>query len=129
MSKGKRSKPITPTPKSSAPPATEVQPALSLGKRTVFGIVAVVLTLVLGEGVLARIGVRPRLYDADPYVGFSKLLPLFVEDRGSDGRVYMVTAKNRLDFFNPQRFPKEKGAGVFRVFSMGGSTTYGHPYS
>jgi len=102
---------------------------LSLGKKIVFSVLALGLMGVVLEGVLALFGVRPELEENDPSVGFSSQTPLFVEQRNPDGQVLLVTARNRLDFFNPQQFPKDKGAGTFRVFSMGGSTTYGHPYS
>ena len=40
----------------------------------------------------------------------------------------MVTAENKLSLFNAQHFPRKKAAGTFRIFCLGGSTTYGHPY-
>jgi len=107
--------------------ATKVQ--LSLGKKVAFSVLALCLVGVVLEGALALFGVRPELDETDPSVGFSSQTPLFVEQRNPDGQVLLVTARNRLDFFNPQQFPKDKAAGTFRVFSMGGSTTYGHPYS
>src|SRR5689334_21763616 len=114
-------------------PTTPAQPgprrSISLGKKILFALIALVISLGVLEGVLALAGVRPKLYEKDPYVGFSARVPLFVEERGPDGQELMVTARNKLDFFNPQRFPKHKEAGVYRIFSMGGSTTYGHPYS
>jgi tetratricopeptide (TPR) repeat protein len=80
------------------------------------------------ELVLAMAGVRPQLYDEDPYVGFSSLAPLFVERRGDDGRVMLETAPNKLVFFNRQSFPRDKGRDTYRVFCVGGSTTNGRPY-
>ena len=80
------------------------------------------------ELILAACGVRPVAWSEDPYVGFSFVLPLFVEQRDADGRAVMVTAPNKLRYFNPQQFPKDKAPGTFRMFCMGGSTTYGHPY-
>jgi tetratricopeptide (TPR) repeat protein len=38
------------------------------------------------------------------------------------------TARNKRSLFNDQEFPKEKSAGTYRIFCMGGSTTYGRPY-
>jgi len=82
----------------------------------------------LAEGLLALAGVQPLSLTEDPYVGFSSLQPLFVDSAGADGRVYQVTNPAKLPHFNHQRFPKEKDPGVYRVFCLGGSTTYGHPF-
>ncbi len=73
------------------------------------------------EGSLALFGVKPSM--KDPLVGFAANVPLFV----SSG-TWMNTAANKLDFFNLQSFPKEKNPGSYRIFSLGGSTTYGRPY-
>ena len=78
--------------------------------------------------MLAAVGVRPQFFDEDPYVGFSALAPLFVEGPSSDGRIEMVTARNKTHWFCPQRFPKEKDSDTYRIVCMGGSTTYGRPY-
>ncbi len=40
----------------------------------------------------------------------------------------MVTAPNKLRWFNAQQFAKSKPADVYRIFSVGGSTTFGRPY-
>jgi len=40
----------------------------------------------------------------------------------------MVTAANKSRWFNQQRFPKRKPEDAYRIFCLGGSTTYGHPY-
>jgi tetratricopeptide (TPR) repeat protein len=40
----------------------------------------------------------------------------------------MVTAPNKENNFNPQSFPRVKGQDSYRVFCLGGSTTYGRPY-
>ncbi|MEO8428339.1 MAG: tetratricopeptide repeat protein [Verrucomicrobiota bacterium] len=113
--------------------AKGVEPAmpapLSRGKKVAFTAVAALLSLILLEGLLAIFGVRPELSVRDLYVGFSSRVPLFLEQVGADGRIFLATAKNRLAFFNSQQFPKEKPPGVYRIFSMGGSTTYGHPYN
>lgn len=73
-------------------------------------------------------GVRTIAASDDPFVGFAGNLPLFVQETGSDGQVWMTTAPNKLAWFNQQRFPLKKAPGTRRVFSLGGSTTYGHPY-
>jgi tetratricopeptide (TPR) repeat protein len=102
---------------------------LSLGKKAAFSLLALCLIGLVLEGALALFGVRAERDESDPSVGFSSQTPLFAEQRGPDGQVLLVTARNRLDFFNPQQFPKDKRAGTFRIFSLGGSTAYGHPYS
>src|SRR2546426_9787164 len=73
-------------------------------KEAVFSAVIVCGFLLLLELVLLLWGVQPILYNEDPYVGFSSLVPLFVEETGPDGNAYLVTAKNKLRFFNLQRF-------------------------
>jgi tetratricopeptide (TPR) repeat protein len=80
------------------------------------------------ELLLAAIGVDPVLDSRDPYVGFSRRIPLFVEQRAPDGRTFLVTAENRRRHFNIQSFSREKAPDTFRIFCVGGSTTYGRPY-
>lgn len=122
----KRRPPPEPAPAS----AKAAQPAvrLSLGKRLVFGLIAAALFLGALELGLALLGVQPLLYARDPYVGFSSRIPLFVETPGPDGQPMMATAKNKLRLFNEQHFPRHKAPGTFRIFTVGGSTTYGRPY-
>ncbi|MGH7200187.1 MAG: SGNH/GDSL hydrolase family protein, partial [Planctomycetaceae bacterium] len=54
--------------------------------------------------------------------------PVFVERELPDGRRQMATAENKRQWFNDQHFDEEKPQGTYRVFCVGGSTTYGHPY-
>lgn len=82
----------------------------------------------LAEGLLAMAGFKPLSVTEDPYVGFSGLQPLFVDSTASDGSAYWVTNPAKLAHFNPQRFKKNKGAKTKRIFTLGGSTTYGHPF-
>ncbi len=103
-------------------------PNLPRWKKFLFAILICVLFYAALELVLAICGVRPALYDQDPYVGFSSRLPLFVAKRAPDGSAEMATADNKLSLFNAQHFPRKKAAGTFRIFCLGGSTTYGHPY-
>jgi len=99
-----------------------------LWKKLLFSSVITIVFLLLLELILAAIGIRPVLYDEDPYVGFASNVPLFVERLGDDGKIHMVTAENRLSLFNNQRFLRDKRRGAYRVFCIGGSTTYGRPY-
>ena len=100
---------------------------LSRRKQIVFFVVVVAGFFALLEGILALAGIRPVVESEDPYVGFAGM-PLFVEERQPDGSVQRVTAPNKRTLFNPQHFPQPKPAGTFRIFAVGGSTTYGHPY-
>ena len=67
--------------------------------------------------------------EGDPFVGFSELHPLFVPYRDADGSLRMKTAPGKLKWFNPRDFAAEKEYGTFRIFTLGGSTAYGRPFS
>lgn len=101
---------------------------VSLRKKLVFSVVTTIVLAAVIEMALALAGVRPVLYDEDPYVGFSSNIPLFVERVGPDGKPTMVTANNKLPLFNLQRFARNKAPGTYRIFCVGGSTTFGRPY-
>jgi len=111
------------------PPAGRSRRRLAWWKKAGFGVVVTVVFFAALEAILAAFGVRPLLYDQDPYVGFSSTIPLFVEKMGSEGVMLRVTADNRLRLFNKQEFPVEKEPGTYRIFCLGGSTTYGRPYN
>src|SRR6185295_2488294 len=64
----------------------------------------------------------------DPYVGFAAGQPLFIQKTGIDGARKYETNPVKLAHFNPQSFPVKKAPGTYRIFCLGGSTTYGHPY-
>ena len=101
---------------------------LSRWKKGLFSVLATTGFFVLLEVLLALGGVAPGLSTHDPYIGFASTVPLFVDDDGAEGRGYMVTAPNKLGLFNQQRFLRKKAPGAYRIFSLGGSTTYGRPY-
>lgn len=84
--------------------------------------------LILLELVLAAAGVRPLALTEDPLVGFSSLQPLFVEKASPIGPAVMTTNPAKLAHFNAQTFPTKKPSGAYRIFTVGGSTTYGHPW-
>jgi tetratricopeptide (TPR) repeat protein len=90
-------------------------------------ILAPALFLLLLEALLAAAGVRPLALTEDPLVGFSSRQPLFVEDAAT-GSAILKTNPAKLTHFNAQSFPREKPDGAFRIFAVGGSTTYGHPW-
>ncbi|MEZ4278887.1 MAG: tetratricopeptide repeat protein [Myxococcota bacterium] len=96
-------------------------------KQIAFALVPLVSIWLLVELTLLAAGVEPVLTRSDPYVGFAGEIPLFV-DEFEDGVRYRRTATNKRAFFNDQRFAAEKGPRTRRVFCLGGSTTYGHPY-
>jgi tetratricopeptide (TPR) repeat protein len=103
-------------------------PARTLWRNIFLAAAAPILFIALLEGLLAIAGVRPLYLTEDPFVGFSSLQPLFVEKKGDDGRVTMVTSSAKLTHFNGQAFPRDKDPNAYRIFSLGGSTTYGHPW-
>ncbi len=82
----------------------------------------------LWELTALLLGVKPLSLTEDPYVGFSDASPLFTTTRGEDGREWMITRESKLPWFNRQSFPREKAADTYRIFSLGGSTTFGRPY-
>jgi len=98
-------------------------------KNTAFTIVVVSAFFVTVELVLAVFGVTPVLLTEDPLVGFAENIPQFTEASLADGSVVLRTANNKRGLFNYQEFPKEKGSNTYRIFCMGGSTTYGRPYA
>lgn len=83
----------------------------------VFGVVELVC-VVFGWG-------KPADYE-DPFVGFSRIHPLFVLNEAT-GRYEIPKAKQK--FFSPESFPAGKRRDTFRIFTFGGSTVKGRPYS
>lgn len=82
----------------------------------------------LFEGVLAVVGVTPLSRTEDPYFGFAAGQPLFLKVVKADGAEVYETNPVKLSHFNFQSFPARKQPGTFRIFTLGGSTTYGHPW-
>ena len=99
-----------------------------LWQALVLPVAAILIFFLLLEGGLALLGVKPALQTEDPFVGFASNVPLFIPSPGSGGRNFLVTAPNKLNSFNWQSFPMEKAPGTYRIFCLGGSTTYGRPY-
>jgi len=102
--------------------------ALSTRKKTLFAVLAAVVGLMLIELVLALFGVDPVVVAEDPYVGFQSSIPLFTRARDDDGRDVYRTSPNKLGWFNEQSFLAVKPPNGYRIFCLGGSTTYGRPY-
>ena len=99
---------------------------LPFWKKIVFSVLSLALFFGLIEVVLMAIGVKPLSYEEDPYVGFSSQIPLFIPNEGNEE--LLVTARNKLAYFNKQEFSRKKPNNTTRVFCLGGSTTYGRPY-
>ena len=102
--------------------------SMAVGKQILFSLIIFVVFFGGIELILALSGVKPILLTEDPMVGFSSNVPLFVEQRQPDGTIIFKTAKNRLDHFNDQEFPKTKLKNSYRIFTVGGSTTQGRPF-
>ncbi len=99
-----------------------------LWQRLILSVVSAGLFFALLEGLLHLGGIRPLLYEEDPYVGFTASSPLFVPQPSAGRGSLMVTAPNKRTLFNEQRFDRRKSKDSFRIFCLGGSTTYGRPY-
>jgi tetratricopeptide (TPR) repeat protein len=107
---------------------TKARPKTKLSQAVIIILVSVALFFGLLEGGLALFGVKPVTRTEDPFVGFAANMPLFVPAQGPDGRRILRTARNKTGKFNRQEFARKKVAGTYRIFSLGGSTTYGRPY-
>ena len=72
-------------------------------------------------------GVKPLSLTEDPYFGFASGQPLFLKRKAPDGSDIYQTNPVKLSHFNQQSFSAKKAPGTYRIFTLGGSTTYGHP--
>jgi tetratricopeptide (TPR) repeat protein len=85
--------------------------------------------LVAAEIVLRLLPSGPvSATEGDPFVGFSGSNPLFVSYSAPDGSLRLKTSADKLQWFNYQDFPVRKDKSAFRIFTLGGSTTFGRPY-
>lgn len=105
-----------------------------MNKRRVFKVVTIVgipvLALLAAELLLAALDYRTTYEREDPFLGFRSVTSLFEERQAHDspnGAVY-ATRESKLAWFNDQHFEVDKPANGYRVFTFGGSTTYGRPY-
>jgi tetratricopeptide (TPR) repeat protein len=101
---------------------------LSLRRKLLYSVCTTVAFWGLLELALLALGVAPALPDSDPWVGFSGHAPLFVPSSSSAGPPRLVTAEQRRSWFNHQAFLRDKPPEAYRIFCLGGSTTYGRPY-
>jgi len=100
---------------------------MTTGRKILLSIAVTAAFFLLLEGLLALAGFRAVSYSGDPYVGFSSTSKLFIETTAEDGHREMATSEAKLSLFNRQHFPSHKD-GAFRIFCVGGSTTFGRPY-
>ena len=93
--------------------------SISLRKKVLFSLSSVLIFFTLLELALMGWGIDPVLQTEDPFVGFSKSVPLYVPDAKSAAQAMMVTAPNKQSHFNLQKFPRVKPANTFRIFLPG----------
>ena len=109
----------------------ELLPKRTLGKRLAlasFGIGFALFLVFLLEMLLALLNLGEASLEKDPFFDFEAGTGLF-EPFEEEGRTWMRTREPKLQFFNMQTFTAEKDEDVFRVFALGGSTTFGRPYN
>lgn len=102
---------------------------LPVWKKGLFALLVTTVFFVVMELLLAALGVKPVTFSEDPFVGFTSRSPLFDEVTGDDGEARYRTVPKKLAWFNEQEFPLAKKADDYRIFCVGGSTTYGRPYN
>ncbi len=103
--------------------------SLPVRKKVLFSFIVTAAFFVAVELLLAALGVRPLSSSEDPFVGFTSRSPLFEEVQTSDGQTRLRTVETKLQWFNRQEFPFKKEKNDYRIFCLGGSTTYGRPYN
>lgn len=102
--------------------------SFSLKKKLLFGGTITVAAFLFLELVLWIARVEPAWMGEDPYAGFSRHIPHFVQEADPNGQVFLSVAPTKSRVLNPQRFTAQKPAGTYRIVCLGGSTTYGRPF-
>ena len=107
------------------------RPRLGIGKKIIFSVAATAAVLLVAEVMLAVFWDPPP--PSDPYVGFSKSVPLLVSEQrvlqtGDASEKVVSVNPAKLVWFNKQTFPEAKSADTFRIVCLGGSTTFGRPF-
>ncbi len=97
---------------------------LTVSKKLLFAALVTVGLLLLLECALWIAGVQTLIEREDPLRGFSGLVTLFHREGGS----FRTRLAARRNDFNDQSFAAEKPANGLRIFCLGGSSAYGHPY-
>src|SRR6266498_5808440 len=87
----------------------------------------VVVSFALGvELILRVVGYGDPARRQDPFFGFEGAERVFeLRDIPGEGRFYVPSPRRSII---TQRFPAQKSTNTYRVFTLGGSTTYGIPY-
>lgn len=109
-----------------AVPRTKNMPPrrIPVGRKLLYSVLVLIVAVAVCEATLYLCGVQPAYATRDFFVGFEPGERLFV--RQGD---FFVTNELKLSFFNDSKFTAEKQRNTIRIFSLGGSTTYGHPYN
>ncbi|MEZ6117810.1 MAG: tetratricopeptide repeat protein [Pirellulaceae bacterium] len=97
-------------------------------RRIWFAAVATLLFFGFAEGLAWLCGVQPLSVTSDPLVGFSDQA-LLLSETTRNGQIWLETAPQKQKWFNYQTFPQQKPDNTIRIFTLGGSTTYGRPYA
>lgn len=100
---------------------------MPLWKKLIFGVVTVVLFFGVVELICWAAGVSTLLSERDPFLGFSRRMPVYQLDT-KDG-VYRTLERATRHSFNLQTFAWPKPKGGLRVFVIGGSSAYGFPWN
>jgi len=98
----------------------------ALGLKNIAAVFVGMLIFVAADCLLGLLGV-PSLSQRDDFAGFADT-KLFIEMERDGSRSVFGLNPARERYFNPQQFVMPKPEREFRIFSFGGSTTYGRPY-
>lgn len=98
----------------------------SFFKKGALAVVPVCLLLGGLEGAAYLLRIEPLALSRDSMMRIAPGSPLFVPS--PEDPEILTTAPAKLKPFNLQSFRKAKGPGTKRIFCLGGSTTYGHPF-
>jgi tetratricopeptide (TPR) repeat protein len=107
---------------------------VALSKDRVFQLTTIVgaplVALLAAELILSLAGYGSTAEEEDPFLGFTSVSPLFEVERsaGPAHTAVYATRPSKLAWFNHQEFELEKPNNGYRIFSFGGSTTFGRPY-
>ena len=104
----------------------------SIPKLIAFGAFTCALFFLLVEGILAIFEIPKVASSQDPFIGFSSQERLFTDSvfiKNGKNIPVMVTRAPKLELFPNESFKQTKSANTLRAFCVGGSTTYGRPYS
>ncbi len=112
-----------PNPESPAEVAATVRP-IAFWKKILFGLIICVVFFGLLELVLWSLGAETQIEKEDPFRGFSHLVKVF-ERQGNRYKTRYVSAHRT---FTEQSFRVDKPENGFRIFSLGGSSSYGYPW-